>query len=281
MEQRPKIFGYTNYRQFLSDFYEFMKQGKHGYSYRQFSQSAGFSAPNVLKLAMSGQRNLSSKSVEQFIKALALPQNQAEYFRCLVQLNQAATDELKAEYFSKLQRLIPSARRYQLEADAVEYLSHWVYPVLREMVTFHGFRDDPYWIQRRLNGRIELKTIVHALNFLKAKGFIEKRSDGLYCVKDEIVISSDEVKNFAVRGFHRRVLEQAIEVLEDLPIEQREFGALIFQLPDSAHPELKRKLKTFRQELHRWSLEQCQGPEAKRVVQLNLQMFPQTKEADS
>jgi hypothetical protein len=63
-----------------------------------------------------------------------------------------------------------------------------------------------------LNGRIELKEIVAALNFLKRKGLIQKRADGHFEVKDDIVITSDEVKSLAIRTFHRRVLEQAMVV---------------------------------------------------------------------
>ncbi|MCX6128053.1 MAG: TIGR02147 family protein [Proteobacteria bacterium] len=281
MKQRPSVYSYTNYRSYLQDFYLFMKQSKRGYSYRQFSQSAGFSSPNVLKLAIESNRNISNKSVDKFIKALSLGPGPAEYFRCLVLMNQADQDEQRVEYFTKLKRLIPSSRRYELQAEAVEYLSHWIFPVIREMVLLEGFRDDPYWIQRRLTGRIELKQIVSALNFLKSNGFIEKLANGTYSVKDEIVITSDEVKNLAVRAFHRRILLQAIEAIEDLPVEQREYGALIFQLPETAIPELKQKLKSFRQELHKWALEQTQSQKNKTVIQLNLQMFPQTKGAES
>jgi hypothetical protein len=72
-----------------------------------------------------------------------------------------------------------------------------------------------------------------------------------------------------------------MEALEDLPLDQREFGALIFQLPETALPELKARLKNFRKELHQWALEQNEATEDKAVVQLNLQMFPQTKGSDS
>jgi hypothetical protein len=56
---------------------------------------------------------------------------------------------------------------------------------------------------------------------------------------------------------------------------------LIFQLPETALPELKARLKSFRKELHQWALEQDQPTQDKAVVQLNLQMFPQTKGSDS
>jgi uncharacterized protein (TIGR02147 family) len=281
MNQGPSIYGYTNYRIYLADYYQFRKESKRGYSFRQFSQAAGFTAPNVLKLVIDKQRNISGPSLEKFIRALGLTGNSAEYFRCLVCMNQAKTDQERAVHYEKLRRLLPSSRRYELDSDAVEYLSHWIYPVLREMSMLKGFRDDPYWIQRRLNGRIELKEIISALNFLKKKNFIQKRADGTFSVKDDIVISSDEVKSLAVRNFHRKVLEQAVEAIEDLPLEQREFGALIFQLPDSALPELKARLKEFRRDLHQWALEQNQNTQEGAVVQLNFQMFPQTKRSDS
>lgn len=281
MIQGPSIYGYTNYRLYLADYYQFRKDSKRGYSFRQFSQAAGFSAPNVLKLVIDGQRNISGPSLEKFVTALGLAAGPADYFRCLVAMNQADSDEERSALYEKLRKLTPSSRRYELESDAVEYLSHWIYPVLREMALLDGFRDDPYWIQRRLNGRIELKEIALALNFLKKKGFIHKREDGHFEVKDDIVITSDEVKSLAIRTFHRRVLEQAIEALEDLSLEQREYGALIFQLPEEALPELKTRLKNFRKELHQWALEQGQPEQEKAVVQLNLQMYPQTKGSDS
>ncbi|MBC7531306.1 MAG: hypothetical protein H7318_06990 [Oligoflexus sp.] len=68
-------------------------------------------------------------------KALGLSVRMSAYFRCLVALNQASDDEEKHELFKTLTRLAPLTRRYELEADAVEYIQHWIYPVLREMVS--------------------------------------------------------------------------------------------------------------------------------------------------
>lgn len=280
MSDSPVIYGYTNYRLYLAAFYQAKKEGKRGYSYRQFSQAAGFSSPNFLKLVIDGQRNLSAASLEKFIQALQLAGNQAAYFRTLVQMNQAEDDTARQESYLQLQKLIPHTRRYELDADAAEYLSHWIYPVLRELVQDPDFREDPYWVQRRLTGRIELKEITQALNFIKKKGLIHRDAEGRYHVKDDIVITSDEVKSLAIRSYHRNALGQSLAALEDLPMEQREFGALIFQLPDSSLAELKQKLKAFRRDLHAWALEQDKTDEAL-VVQLNLQMFPQTKRSSS
>jgi uncharacterized protein (TIGR02147 family) len=279
MSVQLSIYGYTNFRQFLADFYQHKKSGKRGYSFRQFSQMAGFKSPNILKLVIEGQRNLTPQSVEKFLEALNLTGNQAAYFRSLVLMNQAESDEERREHYSNLQRLMPHAKRHQLDAEAAEYLSHWIYPVLRELVQHPDFRDDPYWIQRRLTGRIDVKEIVKALNFLKKNDLIAKDASGRFTVKDDMVISSDEVKSLAVRTYHRCALEQSLAALSDLPLDQREFGALIFQLPEQSLLELKQRLKLFRQELHEWALEQQKKNSENTVIQLNLQMFPQTKKA--
>lgn len=273
----PSIYGYTNYRDYLAAFYQARKTSRRGYSYRQFSQQAGFSSPNFLKLVIEGKRNLSPQSVEQFIEALGLSAAMAAYFRCLVSLNQAIDDEEKHELFQKLTRLTPPTRRYELEADAVEYIQHWIYPVLREMVSAGEFRDEPHWIERRLNGRIDLREITHALNFLRSRNFIAKDDQGRWQVKDDVVISSDEVRSLAVRSYHRRALEQAITMLEDLPMNQREFGALIFHLPEEDLGELKQKIKDIRKDLHQWAMEKAKNKADSVVIQLNMQMFPQSK----
>lgn len=273
----PSIYGYTNYRDYLAAFYQARKTSRRGYSYRQFSQQAGFTSPNFLKLVIEGKRNLSPQSVEQFIEALSLSVPMASYFRCLVSLNQATDDEEKHELFQKLTRLTPLTRRYELEADAVEYIQHWIYPVLREMVSTGEFVDDPYWIERRLNGRTDIREITHALNFLRTRGFIAKDENGKWQVKDDVVISSDEVRSLAIRSYHRHALEQAITMLEDLPMSAREFGALIFHLPEEDLPELKQKLKDIRKDLHRWAMDKAKIHPESVVVQLNFQMYPQSK----
>ncbi len=276
-ESLLSIYGYTNYRTYLADFYQARKASRRGYSYRQFSQQAGFTSPNFLKLVIDGKRSLGPQSIEPFGKALGLSQPMAAYFRCLVALNQSQDEEEKQVLIKEITRLTPASKRYELEADAVEYIQHWIYPVLREMVSAREFRDDPYWIERRLSGRSHLREITHALNFLRKKGFIVKDAQGQYQVKDDVIISSDEVRSLAIQSYHRQALEQSIVMLEDLPVSQREYGALIFHLPEENLGELKQKLKEFRKNLHQWALIKAKEQANSVVIQCNFQMFPQSK----
>lgn len=100
-----------------------------------------------------------------------------------------------------------------------------------------------------------------------------------------MVLSSDEVRSLAIRNYHRQMLELAKQSLESLPMEQREFGALTLNLPESALPELKFKLKEIRKELHEWGLQVAQiqaqqGNLNESVTQINFQMFPLTRRGE-
>ena len=248
--EKPSVFNFMDYRLFLAEFYNYRKSSDRGYSYRAFSKAAGFNSPNFLKLVTEGQRNLSPQALEKFIIALNLNGNQAEYFRNLVMMNQSDTDEDKDLHLKRLKELLPHAKHRELNLHTHTYLSHWIYPVLRDMVSLPDFREDPYWIARRLHDHASVEEIHRALNFLIKENFLERDANGSLIPKDNIVSSTDEVNNLAIRNYHRQMLHQAEISLANLPLDLREFGALTLKLPEKALIDLKQKLKQFRRDVH-------------------------------
>ncbi len=272
------IFGFTDYRIYLKDYYQFRKESERGYSYRAFSKAAGFTSPNFLKLVIEGERNVSAQAIPQFCKALHLEGASAEYFTALVRMNQAKNDEEKDQCFAILQKLTPHHKRRDLHSEGHRYLSHWLYPTLREMILLNDFQEDPYWISRRLLGSASPSEVSGALSFLLQEGFVRRdEKTGKLELEDNMVFSSDEVRSLAIRNYHRQMLECAKNALEKLPMEQREFGAITFVLPESSLEELKYRLKKFRDDLHNWAIQAASGGKGDSVVQLNIQMFPQAK----
>ncbi len=272
-----EIYGYTDFRVYLKDYYEVRKASQKGYSYRAFSKAAGFSSPNFLKLVIDGTRNIGPEAVEKFIVALGFKAKVADYFRTLVKLNQAKDDAEKEGYFYQLRKLMPSARRRQLNIENLQYLSHWLYPVIREMLALGEFRDDPYWVSRRINFDVSPTEVSQALQFLTKEKFIERDANGRWYASDDMVLSSDEVRSLAIRNYHRAMMDRARDALERLEVSEREFGAVTFVIPDDRIDELKRKLKEFRGELHAWAVQASQASPGDTVVQVNFQMFPHTR----
>src|ERR1700722_16349583 len=59
----PDILNYTNYRQFLLDYYHAQKQATPHFLLRPFAKKAAFPSHGLLKYLMEGQRNLSQKTL--------------------------------------------------------------------------------------------------------------------------------------------------------------------------------------------------------------------------
>ena len=273
------VFGYTDFRLYLKDYYDFRKASERGYSYRAFSKAAGFSSPNFLKLIIDGARNVSKDATQKIVGAINLSGPMAGYFNSLVNFNQAKNDDDKRKHYEKMQTLMPHAKKRDLNKEAVTYLSNWIFPLIREMVSLPDFRDDPYWVARRISRPVSHREIVEALQFLKDNEFVIKNEDGQWLAVDNFVISSDEVRRLAIRNYHRQMLSGAEDALERLDLDQREFGALTFNLPPSAIAELKHRLKKFRDEINDWTAAVTNDSNPDRVVQLNFQMYELTKGA--
>ncbi len=280
------VFDFQNYREFLKAFYSEKKMSKRGFSYRNFARLCQFASPNFMKLVIEGKRNLSHEASEQIAEGLKLHKDESRFFIALVKFNQASTDEEKQKYYDELKDILPKQKRRILSEDSMIYLSHWLYPVLREMIEQKQFKEDPYWISRRLYGDVKPMQISQALNFLKESGFIFKNEKGKWACKDNFVISSDEIKSLGIRNYHRQMLELAKEMLEKVEMSKREYGALTLSLADEDLAEFKDKLKNFRQSIHEWAVNKLKNknpsPEKDNlVVQLNFQMFPHLKKMET
>lgn len=199
MVEKPDIFDYEDFRLYLADFYSYKKAQGVGFSYRLFAKKCGFSSPNFLKLVIDAKRNLSPDSTEKFLTILEFDNDRAEYFRRLVEFCQSKDDEQRALSLQAMQKLKPYSNQRQVDEDHFQYMSHWLNPVIREMALKNDFKDDPYWISRKLTGRASIGEIRESLDFLKKAKFIEKMADGSFRCQEKIVISSDEVKNLALR----------------------------------------------------------------------------------
>ena len=106
----PDLTNYMDFRQYLSDFYEYRrKQTKNQlrpYNYQTFSAAADIKSPNYLKMIVEGKRNLSEDMIGKFAKAMSLNKEQGEEFRRLVLFNQALDPADRNVFLKKLTEVL-------------------------------------------------------------------------------------------------------------------------------------------------------------------------------
>jgi len=270
------VFEYDNYRAYLKDLYGFYKKTKPQFSYRYFSQKAGFRSPNFLKLVIEGKRNLSPESIERFTSALKLNKKETEFFRILVHLNQARTIGEKKLYAEQLMQFRSFRYIHPLRQDQYRYYAEWYNIPIRELTILSDFSEDPGWIARSLLPPISPQQAQKALDLLLQLGLLERDESGRLVQADAFISTGDEVTSTSVANYHREMIQKGSEALDRFPGPDRDISSVTMALSDKGFQEIKSLIQKFRKELLAIA-DQDQRPEG--VYQINFQLFPLAKRA--
>lgn len=267
-----KIFAYTNFREYLKDYYEYHKDSTSYFSFRYFSKKAGFASPSWLKFIINGERNLTEDGIERFIGALGMQKDEADYFRALVKFNQAKTELEKNEHFKALMALSAGPEFKFIDKAQYEYYSKWYYSAIRELVTLPGFQEDSTWIASRLRPAIEPSQARKALKLLKRLGFLRYNDENKLVQADPAITTGDEVNSLSIRNFHRQMIGLAQESIERFPRDLRQISSLTMGISEACFQHLKARLVEFEHEI--MEIVSKSNDSSDRLYQLNFQFFP-------
>ena len=270
------VFEYDNYRVYLRDLYGFYKKTKPQFSYRYFSQKAGFRSPNFLKLVIEGKRNLSPESIERFTSALKLNKKETEFFRILVHLNQARTIGEKKLYAEQLMRSRSFRYIHPLRQDQYRYYAEWYNIPIRELTILPEFSENPGWIARSLLPPISPQQAQKALDLLLQLGLLVRDESGRLVQADAFISTGDEVTSTSVANYHREMIQKGSEALDRFPGPDRDISSVTMALSEKGFQEIKSLIQKFRKELLAIA-NQDRHPEG--VYQVNFQLFPLAKRA--
>lgn len=277
MNWRPDIFEYLSYRKFMLEYYRAAKIHLKRFSHRFFSQQAGFSSSNFLKMVMDGDRNLSPESAVRVAQAMGLSAAETRFFILLVDFEQTSDPDERA----RLMESIAATRRF-LEAKPIdgmlyEYLTNWYNLAIRELAGRKDFIDDPDWIARQLRPNISSNKARKSLELLLELGLLERDGD-VISRGEPSLDAGHEVQGVGVRQFHRQMLSRAEASIDDVPASERDISAITVCVRSDSVQDLKAKLRDFRERFMA-SCDEQDDPDV--VYQLNLQLFPLSHSRDS
>lgn len=271
------IFNYLDYRDYLKDYYAHSKRTNPKFSYKYFAIRAQLAAPHLLCMVMNGQRNLSRDVLQKVAKGLALRSGERHYFETLVAFNQAKAPEAKRYYFGLLSGLRRGKPGTLLSAAQYEYLSNWFFPVIRELVAFPDFSDDPRWICAKLARRISARDARRAVETLLHLGLVTRTDDGKYLQTDAGLTTGDDVAGVAVVEFHEQMMALARDILKTTCGKRREISATTAAVSQQQFEEIKSMVRDFRRRVEDYLTHNPGKPDS--VYQINIQMIPLTADA--
>jgi uncharacterized protein (TIGR02147 family) len=268
-----KVFDYTDFRQFLQDFYTYRKAQNPTFSYEVFARKAGFKSKGFLHHILSGKRNLSKNAMFSLATAMQLDEKSFAFFQTMVTYNQAKNPAEKAFFFKKLMESSPKSAAKQLQEGSYEFYSQWYYNTIRELITLIRFKEDYAFLGSLLNPPISASQAKKAVSLLLQLGLVEKTRTG-YIPTHKAITTGDEAQAMATRDFHGQNMLLATEAMDTADQAERDLSCLIVALPESGFEVLKTEIQAFRKRLMRMA-DSMNDPN--RVYHINFQFFPTSK----
>jgi uncharacterized protein (TIGR02147 family) len=105
-------------------------------------------------------------------------------------------------------------------------------------------------------------------------GLVTKEKDGSFSITGKSIATPKEVFHLAITNFHNEMGRLALEALNALPIDKRNFSGMTLGISEETYKEICEDIYNLRQKI----LEKAEfDKKAASVYQLNFQFFPVSK----
>jgi len=247
-------------------------------SYRMLARRAGFSSPVYLKLVMENKANLGVDGAEKVGAAVGLDENQTEYFRLLITLDQASTPEEKAKAMEAIMQFATRVKVQAVDHTQYEFYGHWYYSALLHLINILGSDRDSGEIGALLVPPIGKRDARKAVRKLYELGLIRKNSDGSVSVVSKHLGDSGDVASFALRRMHLQMGERAIEAIRATDPKKRHALGVSMTISERTYGRICSEMEQF---LGRVVSLVDQDTDEDRVYRMNLQFFPLSRPVPS
>lgn len=271
----PSVASYLDFRAYLTDWFNARKQADPTYSYARFGRDGGCSKA-ALANVIGGARLPRPATIDAFARAMSLNPTEHTMLAHLVDLEGART---QAERRQVMERILSAEKFGQVRALENEtdealtrFLEFWWVPVIRELATLPGFRDDPEWLASQMWPPITPEQAKSALDTLCDLEFLVRTDSGIE-TRELHFRTEPQVTMDALLHFHQEVLPKLMANIRNTCHDQQHLLTGTLLLSADVMPEVKAKLDALMSEVVILSESLPKEPGA-RVYQLTLQALP-------
>ncbi len=271
-----EILEYTSYRQYIADYYA-DKKTKSAFTWQEFANEAGFSSRVYLKYVSEGRFNLSESATVRVADAMRLADYEKEYFAEMVKFDHAEKDIDKKNAFNKMLSIADAHKVKIIEGDAFRFFESWKNPVIRELApSMPGAK--PLTLAHACRPDITAAEVSDVLNFLVKGGFLEKNDKGDYVQTDKSLTTGPmSVTPVAVRTMHRQMGKLALDAIEGVAQDKRNFSGVTFGITKDGYDEIVQEIADCRKKVVAIARKNATTDE---VYRLNMQLFPLTQKQE-
>ena len=273
------IYDYSDYRKFLSDFYELEKSLDPTFSYRVFAAAVNMDASLLLKI-LQGKRHISSKGIDPFIQFFHFKEGKSEYFREMIAYAKAKNNAEVRMHFESLQRMRPSNCR-ELDEARYRYFQQWYYPMIRSALDVFDYRSPEHAaaLGECCIPKLTASQVENAVEALLQLGLAHQRKDGRIVPTDAHLKTQEHWLSASISEYQRSIAELAHRSIAETPKENRDISTLTMALDSSQIQRIREIIAEARKSIvnvaNSMPSQICDS-----VYQLNFQLFPMMKKEE-
>jgi uncharacterized protein (TIGR02147 family) len=243
-----------------------------GYSLRAFSRRIGLYSSTVSEI-LSGRRPVTRKMAARILSGMGTAPDQAQE---ILQGLGSSRDRALAKRQAKLSGTGEPLEFVQVDMDQFHAISDWYYFAILSLADTRDFKDDPAWIAERLG--IKKQDARVALERLERLRMLARDPEtGKLGPTGKQFDTSTDIANISLRKHHYQNLELARRSLDRDPIQERDFSYMNMAVDPAKLPEIKKRVREFRNEL----CAEFERGARKEVYKMCIQIFPLTKSPES
>lgn len=275
LENRPILYNYFNYRDYLVDIFNYLKKNIPSFSHRKFLADAEISGSAYLLRVLKGDRKLSIKYTPNFSKALKHDTVEKKFFQLMVKFENEKNIDKKDLHLKAMLKIRADKTTHTIQDKKLRYLDKWYYPVIRDLVGLIDFKEDYNLLAKHMIPRINADQARGAVKFLLNNGFIKKRENGCeYEPTEPIVSTPPNVKSTILSQFHKKNLELDIQTFDTCAISDRSISTVVVSISEEIYQQMRTEIKEFRDRMIALS-RASNGPTM--VYRIGFQMVPRAK----
>ena len=228
-----------------------------GYSLRSYSRALQIN-PASLSRILRAQRPVSLEMRDRLGARLGLGPTELGLYSVDQKTGVTTSETLAPAY-----RALP--------ADAFAAIADWYHYAILEVIHLDDFKPEARWVAKKLG--VSVTEIQVAIERLCRMGLLVISGEGNKWVAPNVHHTNDnaDLKVAAFRKLQRQILEQAIQALDEVPIEYRDQSSMTMSIDTALLPEAIEKVTAFRREICAF-LQSSQKRDS--VYQMSISLFP-------
>lgn len=266
------IFDYTDFRKYLTDYYDDRKKENPRFSYRYLTSQGGLNPGNFAKM-LKGERNFTLASAIQLAHALKLNKRERDYFQAMILFCQAKNHEDKKRYFEELMTFKESAVSV-IDANHYTFYDKWYYTAVREALAFFPLTDKNFaTLGKCIIPSITEKQVEKAVQLLIELKLVEKDQNGFYVRTNTLLSTGNDIRSLTLNNFVINTMMLAAQAINN-GLKGTNLSSVTISISEKNFEEVQEEIRRCRRKI----LEIAKNnilPD--RVYQFNIQLFPMTE----